>query len=298
MDAKYKKADADAKQAKQANTKLDGDLKIAQNKVTEQTAKVVKLDEANKQLAMNNKSLEQKTNALDLEVKKLTDQVNMLDYQKYRLPDPDLATLVVVVDGTTNFTFLQRDLIDFYTYHNGRSPANQPPIEYVVLDVFRGRSLLAGAMTLPKEVKEIDINDLLNALEFQRPGSPQPDDIVTNTKFNLIFSPQYTKKKKHQIVLIAGARCPVATVEAWKSFPHPVHVCIVNDARGPLPQAKQTGWTQFCQQKKRPICGVQCGSQLAGFPSVGARTSQTVDGRTTVARASKNHPLIERPNSL
>lgn len=187
-------------------------------------------------------SLRQKLKTLDSELSQR--QTAIQDSEWYsRDPDPSLATLVVLVYGEMNFSFLQADLLDSYIYLNYRKPKSGR----LSIDVARGSALLqTPKMThVPEHRQNIDLNELREFLEFSRQGVPRPDTFPESL-------PRYfngVDETRKQLILIVGAECPVATIEKWKAFEHPVHICVVGDGRRIDPN-KEINWREFATAKR------------------------------------------------
>ncbi len=161
---------------------------------------------------------------------------------KYRTPDANLATFVVLVDSQTNLDFLEQDMIDFFTLQNyGRTDRG-----FVAVDVAQSGKLKGGGMSFPDKKDKPDFGKLVNAMALSRNTRADAEKFAAELKRE--FLDLSKEKKRHQVILIVGEECKAPSLEAWKSFPHPVHACVISNGT-PLPADKQQAWTSFCRTK-------------------------------------------------
>ena len=191
-------------------------------------------------------------------------------------PDPDLATLIVIIDSDTNFIFLQSELIDLYTYHNFRAKN----AEVVGVDVWIGTGLRSGYMIAPQQqsLNQLSMPKFFESLE-------QSGDKVANVEqippFLSNFFTSIDKRKKKQLILIAGADCsaPALDSSSWNAVEYPVHVCIVGDKR-PLTQNFQANWQSFTKSKKGEFVLIEVDFRSLAEKALGrSRVKHWLEGR-------------------
>jgi hypothetical protein len=228
-------------------TKANADLEKERNdrKMEQETLAKEKTKLTGEIAELQNQLKAAEAQAMKKEVINAGDEVQK-NFQKYRTPDPDLATFVVLIDSVTNLAFLEQDLVDFYTLNNHGLPNGG----FVIVDVAEGGKLRESVTSFPLRKDQLNYDKLYSALVFNHVAEANSENFVKD--LNRLFVGASTKKQRHQVILIAGQECPVPSVQAWAAFPHPVHACLLSNGT-PLKAESQQAWTQFCQAKKGEV---------------------------------------------